>query len=132
MRRSVPLHALAVQRVAAAFHIPIKEIYRENRHREVSLTRHIAMFLLRRALRMDVVSIGQAVGHRHHAAVIFAERKVLRILAMDNDLRHRVQALADELCPDGNVDILAVRSMRSSRARGVTGNLRRRARRSTS
>jgi chromosomal replication initiator protein len=99
LKRVIALHqsALSVETVQQAvckhFNISLSDMRGSRRHRSVSLPRQVAMYLCRKGLRSSFPEIGQQFGGKDHTTALAACRKVERMLAEDNMVRAKVEAL---------------------------------------
>lgn len=69
----------------------------KSRTKSLTVPRHIAMFLARDLLGMQLVEIGQAFGGRDHSTVIHSVGKVENDLRRDRQLRERIELARREL-----------------------------------
>jgi chromosomal replication initiator protein len=99
LKRVIALHqsALSVETVQQAvckhFNISLSDMRGSRRHRSVSLPRQVAMYLCRKGLRSSFPEIGQQFGGKDHTTALAACRKVEKMLAEDNMVRAKVEAL---------------------------------------
>lgn len=63
------------------------------RNKELALTRHIAMFLLKKLTDKSLRDIGDYLGGRDHSTVMHAVHKVEELMSMDQDLQHKIKQI---------------------------------------
>lgn len=90
-----------IQAVSDFYDLREKEIFEENRKKEVVKPRQIIMFLLREDLKYSFPAIGRFFKGKDHTTAIHAFRKIQREVQLDEDLaeqisliRKKVQGLA--------------------------------------
>jgi len=99
LKRVIALHqsVLSVEAVQQAvckhFNVSIADIRGSRRHRSVALPRQVAMYLCRKGLKASFPEIGQQFGGKDHTTALAACRKVERMLAEDNMVRAKVEAI---------------------------------------
>ena len=99
LKRVIALHqsALSVETVQQAvckhFNISLSDMRGSRRHRSVSLPRQVAMYLCRKGLKSSFPEIGQQFGGKDHTTALAACRRVEKMLAEDNMVRAKVEAL---------------------------------------
>lgn len=67
------------------------------RTKEVSLARHVAMYLLRETSALSSPQVGLAMGGRDHSTVLYAQRKMEQLIETDPELRSVVAAIRQRL-----------------------------------
>ena len=67
------------------------------RTKEVSLARHVAMYLLRETSALSSPQVGLAMGGRDHSTVLYAQRKMGQLIETDPELRSVVAAIRQRL-----------------------------------
>ena len=88
----------AVQRaVAQSFGVEIQELRNEKRTKELTLARHVAMYLTRELTGYSLQAIGKAHGGRNHASVIHAHSRIKALLDADPEFKARVEDLSEDL-----------------------------------
>jgi len=87
-----------VQAVAERFGTTVKEIKGPSRHKDISLARHVAMYLCRELLPGENIRIvGLAFGGRDHTTIIKACQKLRALMDFDPELEEMVRQLNKEL-----------------------------------
>lgn len=69
----------------------------DKRTKELSLARHMAMFLMKRVAGKSLRDIGAFLGGRGHATVLHAIDKIEHAMQKDEELRRQITALEKEL-----------------------------------
>jgi len=88
----------AIQRaVAQSFGVEIEELKNEKRTKEITIARHVAMYLTRELTAYSLQAIGRAYGGRNHASVLHACSRIKALLGEDPDLRAKVEELSEDL-----------------------------------
>jgi len=84
--------------VAERFGTTVREIKGPSRHKDVSLARHVAMYLCRELLPGENIRIvGNAFGGRDHTTIIKACQKLRALMDFDPELEEMVRQLTKEL-----------------------------------
>jgi chromosomal replication initiator protein len=84
-------------RVAAHYHIPLREMVSSRRSREVARPRQVAMFLSRELTPSSFPEIGRRFGDRDHTTVMHACRAIGTLRLLDKALDRDVLALSDRM-----------------------------------
>jgi chromosomal replication initiator protein len=88
---------LVMKVVAERFQLNPTDLVGRKRDRTTALARQVAMYLLKEASGCSLAQIGLEFGHRNHATVIHAHRKIADDLANDPYLRRQVLDLQKRL-----------------------------------
>jgi len=86
-----------VRAVCQEFRIAINEIKGPRRHRNITVPRQIAMYLVRELTDESLPQIGQLFGGRDHSTVINALKRVEAMRNADTDLRNRIDRVRRQL-----------------------------------
>lgn len=86
-----------ISAVAEQFNIPPKALIAQNRSREVSQARHVALYLSKELTDSSLTEIGFKMGRRTHATVLHSIAIVKEQLEFDPVLRQRVAQLQNAL-----------------------------------
>ena len=86
-----------VERVAAAYAIPVQELLGRSRRADALLPRQVAMYLARETTKLSLPKIGAALGGRDHTTVLHAWRKVAELATTDDRLARTLRELTAEL-----------------------------------
>lgn len=88
----------AVQRVTAqAFNLSTDDLVGGSRRKDLVTPRHVAMYLCRELTGCPLATIGKSFGGRDHATVVHACRRIKGLLASDNELKTKVDEIAEHL-----------------------------------
>ena len=79
--------------VSGYFHIDIKELHSKSRKQEIAKARQIAMFLCKKYTNYSFAHIGNIVGKRDHATVLYACRTVQDLIDIDKSFRSQVDEI---------------------------------------
>jgi chromosomal replication initiator protein len=99
LKRVIALHqsVLSVESVQQAvckhFNVSLAEMRGSRRHRSIALPRQVAMYLCRKGLKSSFPEIGHQFGGKDHTTALAACRKIERMLAEDNMVRAKVEAI---------------------------------------
>lgn len=96
---AAPQHLALLERVVAAFELPLSAITRHSRKRPVARARHIAVYVLRHRFGLSFARIGILLGNRDHSTIISSFRSAEALVAGHSDL----DELARELIQGGPV-----------------------------
>lgn len=91
-----------VQVVASEFNIKTEQIISRNRSYDVTLPRHVAMFLLREDANISLLQIGQKIGGRDHTTVMHACERVADLMERDDQLRFQITRIREKLHNPGS------------------------------
>lgn len=98
-----PIQRLAVtpdsviESVAQEFGVAAAAITGPARNKDISLARHVAMYLCRQILSdRNTTQVGAAFGGRDHATIVYACQKVRTLLTLDPELRALTERLIQQ------------------------------------
>ena len=98
IRYRKPTIAEIVAAVAGQFGVTSETLKGPGRNKDVSLARHVAMYLCRELLpEENLRMVGAAFGGRDHATVVYACQKLILLMEADTDLKNLVQTLTRTL-----------------------------------
>ncbi|MGH7886007.1 MAG: chromosomal replication initiator protein DnaA, partial [Thermodesulfobacteriota bacterium] len=83
--------------VAGFFDIKPQELKSSNKHKNISVPRHIAMFLSRKYTVASFPEIGERFGGKDHSTVIHAVRKIENLLGEDLTLTSSIDSISRKL-----------------------------------
>ena len=87
-----------VQRlVGHHFRVTHTELVGKERHRRITLARHVAMYVCKHQLRCSYPEIGRAFGGRDHTTVMSGVRRIEGLRASDGELRAHLETLQRKL-----------------------------------
>jgi chromosomal replication initiator protein len=79
------------ERVAQLWNVRVQDLKSRRRTRDLTVPRHVAMYLVHNLLNLSLVAIGSHFGGRDHSTVIHAIRKVEESLAGDPTFAERFE-----------------------------------------
>ena len=94
-KRLRPIQLISL--VAKYFDFKNKDIVGQSRKAELVEARHIAIFLLRDELGLQLTKIGEMMGGRDHTTVMHAEEKIRREFEIDQQLREKIMKIRQEM-----------------------------------
>lgn len=86
----LPTPAAIIGEVAESFSLSTEEIIGLNRSTEATLARQTAMYLCREILGVPYAALGTYFTGKNHATVIYACKKIMKILKSNKDMNKRV------------------------------------------
>ena len=86
-----PTPSLIVEAVAKSFQLSPSDLKSKKRDKEITLARHVAMYLIRQETNCSLSQIGQELGGRDHATVSHACEKVAGSIESSPSLRRTIQ-----------------------------------------
>jgi len=86
-----------IKTVAGKFGVKINELKAAKKNKNLTVPRHVAMYLARKLTTLSYPDIGEKVGGRDHSTVIYACNKIKKVIETDNDIRMLVQSIEDQL-----------------------------------
>jgi chromosomal replication initiator protein len=85
---------LIIQTVAEHFQIEPSEMRSVKRSHDLSLPRHVAMYLAHELIQMSFPRIGQAFANRKHTSALYAHKRIKELLMTDAALAQQVTAIS--------------------------------------
>lgn len=79
------------------YHLEFNDIQTKSRKREVVQARQIAMYLARKYTKNSLSSIGEQIGKRDHATVLYACKAVSDLVDVDKSLQKSLEAIENSL-----------------------------------
>lgn len=86
-----------ISTVAKYFDFRNKDLLGESRKADLVVARHIAMYLLRDTLKLNLIEVAELMGGRDHTTVIHAVEKIEKQVEENTDIRRKVNALKQAL-----------------------------------
>ncbi|WP_342753072.1 chromosomal replication initiator protein DnaA [Shouchella clausii] len=83
--------------VGEHFQVKLEDFKAKKRTKSVAFPRQIAMYLSREMTDASLPKIGSEFGGRDHTTVIHAHEKISKLLATDQELQQKVQAITEQL-----------------------------------
>ncbi len=97
-RQEIPMTPSAViKAVSEQFGMDPETIKGPRRTKEVSLARHVAMYLLRETSSLSSPQVGLALGGRDHSTVLYAQKKMEQLMETDTELRSVIATIRQRL-----------------------------------
>jgi chromosomal replication initiator protein len=87
--------SMIMKTVAAYFEIKVSDLKSKNRSRQISIPRQISMYLCREYTKLSLPDIGRQFGGKDHTTVIFAHKKITKIIKEKGELEKTVNKLVD-------------------------------------
>ena len=87
--------SMIMKTVAGYFDIKVSDLKSKNRSRQISVPRQIAMYLCREYTKLSLPDIGRQFGGKDHTTVIFAHKKMTKIIKEKGELKKTVNKLVD-------------------------------------
>jgi chromosomal replication initiator protein len=86
-----------IAHVSKAFHVKPADIKSRKKHKLYSLPRQVGMYLARELTELSYPVIGEAFGGKDHSTVIYAAKKIEKMLEQNHSLRNTVEALRHDI-----------------------------------
>lgn len=83
--------------VALKYKVKVQDIKSNKKYKNLVLPRQVAMYLSRRLTNLSFPDIGQKIGGRDHSTVIYANKKISKLLETDTELHHTIERIIDRL-----------------------------------
>jgi len=83
--------------VSAHYRVEPSEVRSSKRTKDLTVPRHVAMYLAHEIMQMSLPRIGEAFSNRKHTSALYAYDKVKELLATDADLAYAVKQLTSQL-----------------------------------
>lgn len=99
--KGAPLKII-IETVAMDFGVPSWKLLGDSRTWDVTVPRHVAMYLATRFSRLSYGSIGRCF-RKDHTVIFHAEKKIGRVILEDERMNRRVQALRCRLASNPNI-----------------------------
>ncbi len=90
-----PNHIIKV--VAEHFGVKAEDIKSDKRSKDVSLARHVSMYLIRLLTDISLEEIGKAVGNKDHSTIIYGNDKIQKMVQKDKDMEKTIEILKKKL-----------------------------------
>lgn len=86
-----------ISTVAKYFDFRNKDLMGQSRKADLVIARHVAMYLLRDHLNLNLTTVAELMGGRDHTTVIHAVEKIEKQVEENTDIRRKVMALKQAL-----------------------------------
>jgi chromosomal replication initiator protein len=82
-----------IRETAEYFHLTNDDLYGSSRSQAIATSRQIAMYLCREMTNLSLPKIGQLFGGRDHTTVMYAHRKITKLMTEDRSVFNQVTEL---------------------------------------
>ena len=86
-----------IQTVASTYRVEPSELKSKKRSQDLTLPRHIAMYLAYELLKMSYPRIGEAFGNRKHTSAIYACSRIKDLSAKDTKVATTISQIRQQL-----------------------------------
>ncbi len=86
-----------VSHTADYFNLAVDDLYGSSRAQQIALARQIAMYLCRELTPLSLPKIGQLFGGRDHTTVMYAHKKIARVIAERRSIFNQVSELTTRI-----------------------------------
>ena len=86
-----------IQTVASHYRVEPSELRSAKRSQDLTLPRHIAMYLAHELIKMSFPRIGEAFGNRKHTSALYAHSRIKEALPKDPNLAQAVKQIQGQL-----------------------------------
>ncbi len=86
-----------IKEVAAFYGIPERKLLKKTRNRKLSLIRQVAMYLIRELCKTPLTKIAELFGIVDHTTVLYAIRKIRRLMEEQKELKSEIEFLKEKL-----------------------------------
>ena len=105
LKRRFPLNSissdidiLSIQKgVAAHFQIKMSELMGNIRQKKFVQARHIAMYLAKEMLNLQIIDISESFGKKDHTTALHAISKIKELIEKDNELKRNINAIRKKI-----------------------------------
>lgn len=91
-----------INRTAAYFQLTVDDLYGSSRSQAIATSRQIAMYICREMTNLSLPKIGQLFGGRDHTTVMYAHRKITKLMTERRDVYNQVTELTARIRQNGN------------------------------
>ena len=86
-----------LESVSKYFGVSQDDLKKSKRNKAVVAPRQIAMYLIRELTELSLPEIGGVFGAKHHTTILYAHKKIVKDLKINNKLKLTVDAIAQEI-----------------------------------
>ncbi|MFD2675078.1 chromosomal replication initiator protein DnaA [Gulosibacter bifidus] len=86
-----------IRQTADYFHLTVDDLYGSSRSQAIATSRQIAMYLCREMTNLSLPKIGQLFGNRDHTTVMYAHRKITKLMTSDRSVFNQVTELTSRI-----------------------------------
>ncbi|GGA68624.1 chromosomal replication initiator protein DnaA [Pseudoclavibacter endophyticus] len=91
-----------IRHTADYFRLTEDDLYGSSRSQAIATSRQIAMYLCREMTNLSLPKIGQLFGGRDHTTVMYAHRKITKLITERRDVYNQVTELTTRVRQNGN------------------------------
>ncbi len=86
-----------ISEVARTFDVDEKDIASNKRNAEISIARQVCVYVAKEITQMPLASIGQYVGGRDHSTIVYAVKRVEKMIEKDPKIASMVKDMIDNI-----------------------------------
>lgn len=86
-----------IRETADYFHLTVEDLYGSSRSQAIATSRQVAMYLCREMTNLSLPKIGQLFGGRDHTTVMYAHRKITKLITEDRSVYNQVTELTSRI-----------------------------------
>ncbi|MDJ1371695.1 chromosomal replication initiator protein DnaA [Gulosibacter molinativorax] len=86
-----------IRETADYFHLSVEDLYGSSRSQAIATSRQVAMYLCREMTNLSLPKIGQLFGGRDHTTVMYAHRKITKLITEDRSVYNQVTELTSRI-----------------------------------
>ncbi|SJM63316.1 chromosomal replication initiator protein DnaA [Gulosibacter sp. 10] len=86
-----------IRETADYFRLTVEDLYGSSRSQAIATSRQIAMYLCREMTNLSLPKIGQLFGGRDHTTVMYAHRKITKLITGDRSVYNQVTELTSRI-----------------------------------
>ncbi|CAG7844497.1 Chromosomal replication initiator protein DnaA [Pseudoclavibacter triregionum] len=90
-----------INHTASYFRLTVDDLYGSSRSQAIATARQIAMYLCREMTSLSLPKIGQLFGGRDHTTVMYAHRKITKLMTERRDVYNQVTELTSRIRQNG-------------------------------
>ncbi|MGO2110049.1 MAG: chromosomal replication initiator protein DnaA [Pseudoclavibacter sp.] len=90
-----------IRHTADYFRLSVDDLYGSSRSQAIATSRQIAMYLCREMTNLSLPKIGQLFGGRDHTTVMYAHRKITKLITERRDVYNQVTELTSRVRQNG-------------------------------
>ncbi|HEX7063965.1 MAG TPA: chromosomal replication initiator protein DnaA [Bacillales bacterium] len=94
--KTITIHDIQ-KSVGDHYNVRLEDFAAKKRTKSIAFPRQIAMYLSREMTDFSLPKIGQEFGGRDHTTVIHAYEKITKLMNTDNELKHNIENISNEL-----------------------------------
>ncbi len=86
-----------IETTAEHFHLTASDLCGKRRTKDIAFARQVAMYLARELTELSLPKIGEGFGGRDHTTVLYATRKIEKLITKENDIKMMVNLIKSEI-----------------------------------